>query len=863
MKRTVLLYALVVLGIQWTFAQVHDGDLTLATQAQIDAFNYTEINGSLTIQELVPGNILDLSPISKLQILQGGLTIQGNSGLQNLNGLSSLSTINGTLVIEDNANLEDLTGLSNIQTILGNLAIHKNHKLTSIGTFNELTAVNGWVSIHWNAKLFSINGFLKLATVGSNFSITSNPNLNNLNGLYTLTYIGGHLRIINNKKLYEISPLSNVTSVRSLMIKKSGLNTLDHLSSLTEIRGGLFVSDNPYLNNISGISAALDGGIVALDVLNNPQLEDFTGLENLASLGKVRIINNPNLKNLDALSNLVRVHQYLDVSNNTGLESACGIIQLLEEPSAVGGLITLDNNGANSSDAATIINNCNNCRILNGDLLLTTQTEVNNFKYCKINGDLTIQESSPNAITNLNALFNLSIVTGDVLIHNNQTIDNLDVLSNLTAVRGDFTLKGNSNLTHTGNFINLTAIGGKLSIENNAILSNLSGFSAVQSLGGDLHIENNPNLTNLDGLNISGLDPYRYCDVTIHNNPNLVNIDALSKLGFVPGNVSITANPALQNLDGLSNIRAVQDNLTIEDNTSLSDACGILSLIEDSNTSSYSFYGVRLNTTIANNAANTSAKIDIINACNNTTFADVTLTSQAEIDSFDYTIIRGTLTISESVPGNITNLDSLKTLKQVNKVRIVNNTALTTLGGLPYNLSKITDTGDNFILEDNPSLFAIDGVPPLVIYNYTTIYSLICNGIIEKAKIRHEPSQDFQYISRVPYPCFIPIPGQGLFKRRKSGGAKTVLQDVLPTISSDKLILYPTVSKGNQVTISGVKTDFSYAVYDITGKLIETNTLPYTSAEQVIKFGSKLGTGMYFIQILETNKKTSLKFMVN
>ncbi len=850
--------------MQWAFAQVHEGDLKLSAQAQIDAFDYSEINGSLIIQDTVGGDIVDLSPLYKLQVLYGGLTIKGNTALQNLDTFSSLTTINGTLLIEANPNLKDLSGLSNIHTILGNLAIHNNHKLTSIGTFGNLTTLNGWLSIHWNNSLYSINGFSKLTELGGNLAITSNPKLNNLNGLNTLTYIGGHLRIINNKSLQEISPLSKVSSVRSLMIKKSSLNSLDHLSSLTEIRGGLFIHNNPYLNNISGIAAAISGGLVSLDILNNPNLDTIDGLENLTSVGiGVRIINNPNVQNLDALSNLIRIYQYLDISNNPGLQSACGIIQLLEEPSAVGGLITLKNNGSNANDATTIINDCNNCRILNKDLLLKNQAEVNDFKYCKINGDLTIQESSTASITNLNGLANLSIVTGDLVINNNQAINNIDPLSSINTVIGDFIVKGNSSLTSVGNVSNLTAIGGKLSIENNPVLSSLSGFSEVHSLGGDIHIENNQALTNLNGLNISGLDPYRYCDINIHNNPNLVNIDALSKITFVPGDVSITSNPALQNLNGLSNIVAIQDNLVIEDNTSLDDACGILSLIEDSNTSSFSFYGVRLSTTIANNGTSTSTKIDIVNECNITSYTDVTLTSQADVDNFDYNIIRGTLTISEEVPGSITNLDSLETLKEVNKIRIVNNTSLKTLGGLPFNLSKITDPVDNFILEDNPLLFAIDTKPPAnVSYDYTRIYWLICDKVIKEARIRHESSQAFEIIRNVPYPCFIPIPGQGLFKTRKTTGSKTALRETMQIISSDKLTLYPTISNGDQVTIAGLKTDASYTVYTITGKLIKTNTLPYTSQEEVIKFTSTLGSGMYFINIQEKDSSTTLRFMV-
>jgi len=53
--------ALLFISFSNLSAQVYNGDLTLTSQAQVDAFNYTEVTGDLTINESVAGNITNLN----------------------------------------------------------------------------------------------------------------------------------------------------------------------------------------------------------------------------------------------------------------------------------------------------------------------------------------------------------------------------------------------------------------------------------------------------------------------------------------------------------------------------------------------------------------------------------------------------------------------------------------------------------------------------------------------------------------------------------------------------------------------------------------------------------------------------------
>src|SRR5687767_1677798 len=116
-----LMYAISILGIQ---AQgIYPGDLTLASQSQVAAFNYSEITGRLTISG---SDITDLSP---LQILTrvGALSITNNTQLTAITGLSGLQTILGSIVISDNPVLQNIDGLAYLQQgAIDNLTIQNN-----------------------------------------------------------------------------------------------------------------------------------------------------------------------------------------------------------------------------------------------------------------------------------------------------------------------------------------------------------------------------------------------------------------------------------------------------------------------------------------------------------------------------------------------------------------------------------------------------------------------------------------------------------------------------------------------------------------------------------------------------------------
>ena len=109
-KISYILFGLFLFLNSGTKAQVYDGNLSLFTQAQVDAFNYTEVTGNLLLDGA--GTITNFDGLSELTTVGGALAI-GNIQITNLNGLSNLTSIGGRLTIHTKF-VTSLSALSNL-----------------------------------------------------------------------------------------------------------------------------------------------------------------------------------------------------------------------------------------------------------------------------------------------------------------------------------------------------------------------------------------------------------------------------------------------------------------------------------------------------------------------------------------------------------------------------------------------------------------------------------------------------------------------------------------------------------------------------------------------------------------------------
>jgi hypothetical protein len=250
------------------------GDIILSSQAQVDAFNCTEITGTLTIIGNDITNINGLISLTKINSsIFYSLLIENNPLLTNLDGLSSLKEINSGITISGNPSLQSINGFSSITTLLGALSITNNSALTSLNGFSHLTEI------------------LTFSGVNSVLEINNNPLLSNLDGFSSLKLISGDgamVNIINNASLTNINGLSSLDSIAGIdrgtgIVIDSNplLQNLDALSSLSFMgwgsSGTVVITNNATLQSVTGLSALtnLSGPpeTLIITVTKNPQLQ--------------------------------------------------------------------------------------------------------------------------------------------------------------------------------------------------------------------------------------------------------------------------------------------------------------------------------------------------------------------------------------------------------------------------------------------------------------------------------------------------------------------------------------------------------------------------------------------------------------
>ncbi|GAB3888943.1 beta strand repeat-containing protein [Spirosoma agri] len=373
-------------------AQCPSADITLSTQAQVNAF---------------PPGCTNFA---------NKLTISG-ADIANLNGLRNLTSVDGTLQISNNAQLTNLTGLGNLQRVGYDFQINSNPTLTSIAALTALTSVD------------------------NNLQISNDPQLTNLTGLNNLQRVGGDLRLESNQALTSIAALTALTSVGvNLQISSDAqLTNLMGLSNLKTVGVDLQINSNPTLTSIAALTALTSVGS-KLQISNNAQLTNLMGLSNLKTVGgDLQINSNPTLTSIAALTALTSVGNNLQISSDAQLTNLTGLGNL----KTVGGNLQINNNQALTSIAAlTALTSVGASLLISNDAQLTNLTGLGNLK--TVGGDLQINNNQ--ALTSIAALTALTSVGSRLLISNNAQLTNLTGLNNLQQVGGDFQINNNQAL---------------------------------------------------------------------------------------------------------------------------------------------------------------------------------------------------------------------------------------------------------------------------------------------------------------------------------------------------------------------------------------------------------------------------------
>jgi len=410
---------------------------------------------------------------------------------------------------------------------------------------------------------------------------------------------------------------------------------------------------NPQLLNIDGL-AGITHVSRGLWIIENAQLTDITGLSTLMTIEETLIVfGNEALTSLDGLENLNTVNGTGDptsftvnVRNNPILNDCCALYPLLTTGTIGSGIAIFEGNAEGCNSVEEILMNCETNPVCSGDIILSTQAEVDAFGPCSswdgnitingsgitnlfsmsgletINGSLTI--SNADSLYNLNGLNDLTTINGDgLVIVENDMLLNLNGLNNLEAVESAFAIVSNPTLVSVSSLSNLTTVDDlvvfqnaqipnlnglenvtvttTLTIELNNLLTSIEALAPLPANFGNVSIQINDLLTNLSPLSgLSNLD-----DLTLVGNANS-NLNFLTGLTNVTNNITIASNPFITDLDGLSNLVNV-DFLNIVNNSSLSDCCGIYDLLNNS--------GVNEETLFADNQMACNSVEEILENC--------------------------------------------------------------------------------------------------------------------------------------------------------------------------------------------------------------------------------------------------------
>ena len=494
-----------------SFTQVpttHTGDISVTTQAQVDALRTsltagaTRIVGNVTIgPEKGTSDISDLSPLASIIEITGNVVVRRNSDLPNLMGLNQLQSIGGNFEVSWNGSLTSLGDFPALQTIGGGFYVYDNVALTSLGDFTALQSIGGSFSVRNNVALTSLGDFTALQSIGGSFSVRNNLALTSLRDFPTLQAIGGHFEVRYNDVLTSLRGFPILTSIGSV----DGIPVLSYGYDGREVSDvSIVVEYNELLQDCCVLTAFLSGATNAVSgqifINNAPGCSSTTEVncDPFLQVGKKVVfaakataegtlemfstlhwqLSKPNT-GAEWITNIAADGGNSDASSITGENDASITITTTVNPNDAGRSTTLtlraiDQSGKALTDPTPVTIPFTQLGTTHtGDITLKSQSSVNAFptNVTAIQGDLIIGGS--NDITDLRPLSGITHVTGRVEVWGNSRLVSLSLLGNLQAIGSRFNVRGNNLLQDccvlTAFLSGATnAVSGRISIYDNA-----------------------------------------------------------------------------------------------------------------------------------------------------------------------------------------------------------------------------------------------------------------------------------------------------------------------------------------------------------------------------------------------------------
>lgn len=292
----------------------------LTTQQEVNDFgdlSICKLTSDLFIRAPQGGTlnpIVDLSPLSSLEIIEGGLYLKDLTELESLQGLENLQQVRKALYVDHTSKLENLDALSNLTGEITELVVSQNQVLKNIDGLSGLTSfVDGefgqdpQIAFSFNPLLENINGIANVTSLGdgdgSTFGLLSNPKIYEIDAVSgfsqdidrVIISFNNHLWSLNGlqglsicKEFYlgynvisDYSGLQNLSSITlNMEISGTGTTTLDFLENLEFVGGNLKFADNPTLFDYCGLQNLIDlnglhGSFITENNFYNPTYQDM------------------------------------------------------------------------------------------------------------------------------------------------------------------------------------------------------------------------------------------------------------------------------------------------------------------------------------------------------------------------------------------------------------------------------------------------------------------------------------------------------------------------------------------------------------------------------------------------------------
>ncbi len=412
-----------------------EGDEPSLCSGQFDIHSeadLTEISGCVEIDGSLRFEDQDWLTVLKLPLLEAvweDLLIVGNDNLTDIE-LPNLTVVERSLFIQDNDELVHLDGLDS---------------LVDTGNLREYLYVSFAIEENDSLETIELPSLVRARAI---LEILDNPSLTQVS-MPELWSVAANLRIEENQVLTTVSMPKLMTAGPTsaypyewwnvYIIGNSSLSSLQGLSALASVGGGLIIESNPSLTSLAGFadSLAIDG---YMEIRDNDALSTLEGLTRLRGLEGLDIVGNDGLVDLAGLSELPE-YTYVSVGYSSSLVSLAGLPEGFDSGLSVYGnssLTSLDGlpiHGADSEDRSF------------PDLLLWGNQALTDISVLEgvstVEGWFTLENN--NALSDLSPLSDLTSVEGYLIIMDNDCVnpDDVDELVSSLAVGGGTTVKDN------------------------------------------------------------------------------------------------------------------------------------------------------------------------------------------------------------------------------------------------------------------------------------------------------------------------------------------------------------------------------------------------------------------------------------